>query len=173
MNCRTLPIAFLTTLGLIATAGSVSADPAAVVAALKAAPATLFDLGLARLEAKLGADGAVEGYNAHGYYQDDMIGIYAYSYEIEPSEPNCKKIVDRIKRAGAVDPETGWPDDPASIYASLFSFPSIDEFAVDETYMETVDSMFHIMVVLGVTGDGKGMVCKSKLLSTDISYSWE
>lgn len=166
-------LGLLITVALLGGSRVVVADSAAVVTALKGAPATLFDLGLARLEAKLGADGADNGYDAYGFYQDDMIGIYAYSFELEPSEPNCKKIVDRIKRAGAVDPATGWPDDPASVYASLFSFPSIDEFAVDETYMETVDSMFHIMVVLGVTGNGKGMVCKSKLLSTDVTYSWE
>lgn len=173
MKLQNVTIGVLTALALLAGGRAAVADSAAVVAALEGAPATLFDLGLARLEAKLGADGAVNDYDAYGYYQDDMIGIYAYSFEIEPSEANCKKIVDRIKRAGAVDPATGWPDDPASVYASMFSFPSIDEFAVDETYMETVDSMFHIMVVLGVTGDGKGMVCKSKLLSTDVAYSWE
>jgi hypothetical protein len=29
------------------------------------------------------------------------------------------------------------------------------------------------MVVLGVTGDGKGMVCTTKLLSAETSYSME
>lgn len=152
-------------------AGPALADPAAVVKALQGAQPTLLDLGLARLDAKLGADGAARGYNAHGFYQDDEIRIYAYSYAIEPTEANCKAIVDGIKFAGAVDPATGSPDQPASIYASLFGFAAIDEFAVDETYMETVDSMFSIMVVLGVTGDGKGMVCQSKLLSAETTYS--
>jgi hypothetical protein len=159
-------------LGALAT-GPVLADPAAVVKALQGTPATLFDLSLARLDALLGAEAAVEGYAAHGAYQDGRIRIYAYSYEIEPTEENCKKIADGIKRAGGVDPATGWPDNPASAYASMFSYPQIDEFAVDETYMETVDSMFDIMVVLGVTGDGKGMVCTTKLLSAETSYSME
>lgn len=154
-------------------AGPALADPAAVVKALQGAQPTLLDLGIARLDAKLGADAAVHGYNAHSFQQDDEIRIYAYSYSIEPTEANCKAIVDGIKLAGAVDPNTGYPDEPASIYASMFSFAAIDEFAVDETYMETVDSMFAIMVVLGVTGDGKGMVCQSRLLSAETTYSME
>jgi hypothetical protein len=159
-------------LGAVA-AGPALADPAAVVKALQGTPATLFDLGLARLEAKLGSDGAVHGYDAYGFYQDGAIQIYAYSYKLEPTVENCKALADAIKLAGAVDPKTGFPDEPASIYASFFSFPEIDEFATDESYMETVDSMFDIMVVLGVTGDGKGMVCKTKLLSAETTYSKE
>ena len=153
--------------------GPAAADPAAVVKVLQEKPATLFDLAFARLEAKLEADAAVKGYDAFGFYQDGRIRIYAYSYDVEPTEPNCKKIADGIKRAGAVDPETGYPDDPASIYANFFSFPELDEFDIDESYMETVDSMFDIMVELGVTGAGKGMVCQTKLLSKDTTYSME
>jgi len=33
--------------------------------------------------------------------------------------------------------------------------------------------MIAIMVVIGQTGDGKGMVCQSRLISTDISYKKE
>lgn len=33
--------------------------------------------------------------------------------------------------------------------------------------------MFDILVVLGATGDGKGMVCQTKLLSNETIYSME
>jgi hypothetical protein len=41
---------------------------------------------------------------------------------------------------------------------------------IDASYAETVDSMFVIMVVIGQTGDGKGMVCPGPLLSTKVTY---
>src|SRR5690606_16940535 len=49
------------------------AGPDEIVAALKGTPATLFDLGLARLEAHIGADGAEGGYSAFVHYQDREI----------------------------------------------------------------------------------------------------
>ncbi|HEX7200998.1 MAG TPA: hypothetical protein VF213_16050, partial [Dongiaceae bacterium] len=103
--------------------------------------------------------------------KDIMIRVYSTS--AKPDQASCKKIMDRIKKAGGVDPKTAQPDNPASAYAALFSFSGVDESKIDESYAETVDSMIAIMVVIGQTGDGKGMVCQSRLLSTDISYKKE
>ena len=36
--------------------------------------------------------------------------------------------------------------------------------------METVDSLFAIQVTLGVSGDGKAITCKGKLLSKDVTF---
>jgi hypothetical protein len=88
----------------------------------------------------------------------------------KPNEASCKPIVDRIKTGASMDPKTGQPDDPASGYAALFSYPDDDESKVDPSYAEAVDSMFSIMVVTGATGGGKGMVCQSRLLSNKITY---
>jgi hypothetical protein len=54
--------------------------------------------------------------------------------------------------------------------AALFSYPDADESKVDASYAETVDSMFRVMVVIGETGDGKSMVCQSRLLSNKITF---
>jgi hypothetical protein len=78
--------------------------------------------------------------------------------------------MDRIKQTGGVDAKTGEPQNPASAFASLFSYPGVDEFKIDQSYAETVDSMISIMVVIGETGNGEGMVCKSRLLSPDVSF---
>jgi hypothetical protein len=146
------------------------ADSQAIVDALQKEPATLWDLSLARLQAMIGADGVEHEYGGWVHYQDGEILILITSFTLPATEAACKSIVDRVKVRGEVDPETGWPNFPASAYASLFSYVRLDETAIDMTYMETVDSMFRIRVTLGVVGDGQAMTCTSKLLSKDVAY---
>ena len=150
--------------------GPALADPAAIVAKLKSTPASLFDLSLARLEAEVNGDGNGNGFDAYVNFQDNEIVIYASSSHAPVTERACRGIIDTIKQLGDVNPKTGNPDEPASGYASLFSYPEIDQAKVDEAYMETVDSMFTIQVTLGTSGQGKAITCRSKLLSTDVTY---
>jgi hypothetical protein len=161
--------AVLTAVGCLG-AGIAAADPSAVVDHLKATPASRFDLSLASLSSLLNAQGLTAGYSAFVDYEDGNLMVRAYSDTAKPNEVACKKIVDHIKRGGGVDPARGLPDDPASAYETLFSYPGDDESKIDASYAETVDSMFSIMVVIGETGDGKGMVCRSRLLSSKITY---
>jgi len=161
------------TLGLAFWPAAAKADPAAILSHLQATPASQLDLALAQLGEKVDAAGAATGFDGFADVEDKDIMIRAYSTTAKPDQASCKKIMDRIKKAGGVDPKTGQADNPASAYASLFSFPGVDESKIDESYAETVDSMIAIMVVIGQTGDGKGMVCQSRLLSTDISYKKE
>ena len=151
--------------------GPALADPAAIVAKLKSTPASLFDLSLARLEAEVNGDGNGNGFDAYVNFQDNEIVIYASSSHAPVTEKACRGIIDTIKQLGDVNPKTGNPDEPASGYASLFSYPEIDQAKVDEAYMETVDSMFTIQVTLGTSGQGKAITCRSKLLSTDVTYT--
>ena len=160
------------TLGLAFWPAAAKADPAAILSHLQATPASQLDLALAQLGEKVDAAGA-GSFDGFADVEDKDIMIRAYSTTAKPDQASCKKIMDRIKKAGGVDPKTAQPDNPASAYASLFSFPGVDESKIDESYAETVDSMIAIMVVIGQTGDGKGMVCQSRLLSTDISYKKE
>lgn len=159
-------------LGLAFWPAAAKADPAAILSHLQATPASQLDLALAQLGEKVDAAGA-GSFDGFADVEDKDIMIRAYSTTAKPDQASCKKIMDRIKKAGGVDPKTAQPDNPASAYASLFSFPGVDESKIDESYAETVDSMIAIMVVIGQTGDGKGMVCQSRLLSTDISYKKE
>ena len=158
--------------GLAFWPAAAKADPAAILSHLQATPASQLDLALAQLGEKVDAAGA-GSFDGFADVEDKDIMIRAYSTTAKPDQASCKKIMDRIKKAGGVDPKTGQADNPASAYASLFSFPGVDESKIDESYAETVDSMIAIMVVIGQTGDGKGMVCQSRLLSTDISYKKE
>jgi len=160
------------TLGLAFWPAGAKADPAAILSHLQSTPASQLDLALAQLGEKVDAAGA-GSFDGFADVEDKDIMIRAYSTTAKPDQASCKKIMDRIKKAGGVDPKTAQPDNPASAYASLFSFPGVDESKIDESYAETVDSMIAIMVVIGQTGDGKGMVCQSRLLSTDISYKKE
>jgi hypothetical protein len=152
------------------TASAALADSAAILDHLKATTASRLDLSLARLGAIIDADGAAAGYGGFADVDGSDIVIRAYSRSAKPVEASCRRIVDRIKIAAGVDPKTGQPDDPASGYASLFSYPDADESKVDASYAETVDSMFRVMVVIGETGDGKGMVYQSRLLSNKITF---
>jgi len=158
--------------GLAFRPAAAKADPAAILNHLQATPASQLDLALAQLGEKVDAAGA-GSFDGFADVEDKDIMIRAYSTTAKPDQASCRKIMDRIKKAGGVDPKTGQADNPASAYASLFSFPGVDESKIDESYAETVDSMIAIMVVIGQTGDGKGMVCQSRLLSTDISYKKE
>jgi hypothetical protein len=151
--------------------GPAHADPAAVVAKLKGTSASLFDLSLARLEAEVNGDGNGNGFDAYVNFQDNEVVIYASSAHAPVTEKACRGIIDTIKLLGDVNPKTGVPVEPASGYASLFSYPEIDQAKVDEAYMETVDSMFTIQVSLGTSGQGKAITCRSKLLSTDVTYT--
>jgi len=158
--------------GLAFRPAAAKADPAAILNHLQATPASQLDLALAQLGEKVDAAGA-GSFDGFADVEDKDIMIRAYSTTAKPDQASCKKIMDRIKKAGGVDPKTAQADNPASAYASLFSYPGVDESKIDESYAETVDSMIAIMVVIGQTGDGKGMVCQSRLLSTDISYKKE
>lgn len=165
-----LGLAAMAVLAILAD-GPALADPAAIVAKLKSTPASLFDLSLARLEAEVNGDGNGNGFDAYVNYQDSEIVIYGSSSHAPVTEKACRGIIDTIKLLGDVNPKTGVPDEPASGYASLFSYPEIDQAKVDEAYMETVDSMLTIQVTLGTSGQGKAITCRSKLLSTDVTYT--
>lgn len=146
------------------------AGPDEIMTALTSTPATLFDLGLARLEAYVGADAVEGGYSAFVHYQDREILIYASDMEEAGDEAAARTLLARLKVLADVDPATGEPNQPASAFATRLSFPTrVDEFAVDPAYMETLDSMFRLKVVLGVAGDGEAVVCSGKLLSTDVA----
>lgn len=145
------------------------AGPDEVVTALTGTPATLFDLGLARIEAFVGADGLTGGYSAFVHYQDREILVLAGNMEVPGDEAAARTLIQRLKRLAGVDPVTGFPNQPASAFASMLSFPTrIDEYTVDPTYMETIDSMFRLKVVLGASGNGEAVVCSGKLLSPDV-----
>jgi hypothetical protein len=150
-------------------AAPAQAGPAEIVGKLKAMPASLFDLALARLEAAVGAVGATHGFTTYVFYQDGAIHIAAQSPAAKQDRAACKAIIDQLKLAAGVDPKTGDPNLPASSYASLFDFPEIDQAAVDEAYAETVDGMIAIEVTFARFSES--MSCTSKLLSKDIAYA--
>jgi hypothetical protein len=170
MTCRAIWATAIGLLAAVTAASAASADPAAIIAHLTGTPATRLDLSLARLSQTIDAHGAAAGYGGFAEIEDADIVIRAYSATAKPDEASCRRILDRIKTVAGVDPKTGQPDDPASGYAALFSYPDDGESKVDASYAETVDSMFRVMVVIGQTGDGKGMVCQSRLLSDKITY---
>jgi hypothetical protein len=153
----------------VAVAAPANAGPDEIVTALTGTPATLFDLGLARLESYVGADAVNGGYSAFVHYQDREILIYASDMDQPGDEAAARTLLAHLKVLADVDPATGTPNQPASTFATMLSFPTrIDEFAVDPAYMETLDSMFRLKVVLGVAGNGEAVVCSGKLLSTDV-----
>jgi hypothetical protein len=145
-------------------------DGPRIIDNLKATPATLYDLAIARLEARLAALGVAHKFMAHANYQDDRVMIYAYDFDRAVTVEGCRQIFDAIRRDAGIDLATGYALDPASVYASLFSFPRIREFEVSQTYAETMDAIITIKVVLGVTGDGQGLVCDGPLLGKDFTH---
>ena len=66
------------------------AGPQQIVEKLKATPASLFDLALARLEAMVGGVGAAHGFSAGAYYQDGGIRISAQLPAKQQSRAACK-----------------------------------------------------------------------------------
>lgn len=153
----------------VAIATPAAAGPDEIVTALTSTPATLFDLGLVRLEAYVEADAVSGGYSAFVRYQDREILILASDPDEPGDEAKARTLLARLKVLADVDPATGTPNQPASVFATKLSFPTrIDEFTVDPAYLETLDSMFRLKVSLGVAGDGEAVVCSGKLLSTDV-----
>lgn len=162
--------AALLTLALVQPA---AADPKAVLDNLGKKTPTLLDLSLARLESFLQADGAQHGYSAFVYVQDEKINIYTWSQEQPGSEEACRATLTRIRTLAGVDPETGWPLDPATLFATYFNYPSFTAFDVDQSYDETVDSMITIKAVSGIAGDNEAVICDGALLSKDIAVTRE
>ena len=146
------------------------ADATTILNHLQTTPASQLDLSLARVGLAIDTAGAGDGFGGFADVENNKIMIRAYAPTAQPDQASCKKIMDRIKTAGGVDPKTGHPDDPASAFAAQFSYPNIDESKIDPSYAETVDSMITIMVVIGQTGNGQGMVCQSRLVSPDVTY---
>ncbi len=172
MSSRRVGLAALL-LATLLGAPSVQAGPPEIVSALKAAPATLFDLSLVRLEALVQADGIQGDYFGWVYYQDEAIVVATWSLSAPATDEACKTIIDRLKRLAAVDPATGFPDDPASRFAAFFNYPALDAASIDPTYAETVDSMFLVKSVIGIGGDGQAVICQGPLLSGEVRYSRE
>lgn len=158
---------------LLAASPAAAQKPDAVIEALRGRPATLLDLSLARLEAFVNGTGRTLGFGGFANVQEGRIVVFAYAEEDPATEARCRTIVAELKRAAAVHPDTGEPYRPASAWASLFSYPGLDEFRVDPNWVETVDGMFEIRVTVGVTGDGKGVVCRSPLLGREVAVRRE
>jgi hypothetical protein len=144
------------------------ADSAAIKKKLTETPANLWDLSMVRVEAALAAWVGGEGRFTFVSVESDNIVMNVYEPGGKATKAECKKLVDRVKQAGGVDPKTGYPDNPASDYAALLNHPQIDQFAVDESYAETADSMFWVMAVAG-TGDN-AVSCKGPLISSELTY---
>lgn len=158
---------------LIAAAQPAAAAPEDVIKALEGKSPTLLELAMARLEAAVQAHAAMNGISA--WVWQDGADIYIDLWqEAGGDEARCKELLQGLQVRAAVDPATGYPLDPSSAFASYFSFPgSIDEFAVDPSWVETVDSMFVVRAVLGFTGNGDAQTCKVRLLSNQIEFSKE
>jgi hypothetical protein len=144
------------------------ADSAAIKKKLSETPATLWDLSAVRIEAALAAWAGGEGRLTYVSVESDNFVMNIYDPKAKATKAECKKLVDLVKRAGGVDPKTGYADNPASDYAALLNYPQIDQFSVEESYAETADSMFWIMAVAG-SGEG-AVTCKGPLISTEVSY---
>jgi hypothetical protein len=145
-----------------------NADSAAIKKKLSETPATLWDLSLARVESALSSWAGGDGINTFVGTEADSIVMYVYEPAGKATKAECKKLIDRVKKAGGVDPKTGYADNPASDYAALLSFAQIDQFSVDESYAETADSMFRIDAVAG-SGEG-AVACRSPLISAEVTY---
>jgi hypothetical protein len=148
--------------------GVVHADSTAIRKKLGETPANLWDLTLVRAEAALASWAGGDGIHTFVNGEADNIVLYVYEPAGKATKAECKKLIDRVKMAGGVDPKTGYSDNPASDYAALLNYAQIDQFSVDESYAETADSMFWIDAV---AGSGEGAVsCKGPLISTEVTY---
>jgi hypothetical protein len=147
---------------------SAKADSAAIANKLKGTSATLWDLTLVRVESALASWVGGGGINTFVGSDGNTIILYVYEPAGKATKAECRKLIDRVKRAGGIDPKTGYPDNPASDYASLLNYAQIDQFSVDETYAETADSMFEVDAVAG-SGES-AVTCKGPLVSAEVTY---
>lgn len=168
-----VPFAALLVLGAVVFAQPAAADPAGIIANLEKRTPTLLDLSLARLEGFLQADGAANGYSAFARVEDDRIKILAWLPGHPGTEEACRALITRLRTIAGVDPETGWPLDPATLFASYFNYTSFTAFDVDQSYDETVDSMIELTAVSGIAGNDEAFVCQGPLLSKDVAVNKE
>jgi hypothetical protein len=166
MFCRSIAAVAMTTAVLMPLGAQ--ADSAAIKNKLSGTPTNLWDLTLVRVESALASWVGGEGISTFVGSEADSIVLYVYEPAGRATKAECKKLIDRVKKAGGIDPKTGFPDNPASDYAALLNYAQIDQFSVDEAYAETADSMFQIDAV---AGSGEGAVsCKGALISAEVTY---
>jgi len=168
-----LSFAALATLAVLGLSEPAAADPKSILDNLSKRTPTLLDLSLARLEAFLQADANANGYWAFARVEDEQIKILAWSPQHPGTEEACKVLLDRIRTNAGVDPVTGWPLNPATLFANYFNYTSFTAFDVDQSYEETVDSMIQINAVIGVAGNDEAVSCKGPLLSNTAEFSRE
>jgi hypothetical protein len=161
-------IAAAVLMAALLTPAAAHADSTAIRKKLGETPANLWDLTLARVESALASWAGGDGVNSFVGNEADNIVLYVYEPDGQASRTECRKLIDRVRKAGGVDPKTGYPGNPASDYAELLNYAQIDPFSVDESYAETADSMFWIDAVAG-SGE-EAVTCKGPLVSTEVTY---
>src|SRR5437899_11271974 len=81
------------------------ADSAAIKKKLSETPANLWDLSLIRVESALASWAGGEGISTFVGTEADNIVMYVYEPAGKATKAECKKLIDRVKKAGGVDPK--------------------------------------------------------------------
>ncbi|MCV6824064.1 MULTISPECIES: hypothetical protein [Halocynthiibacter] len=137
--------AVVTTLAFTAP---VHSDPGEVTKYLMNEPATVFDLGLIRLEYFLTSYYPPLGSTLYDSRNDRLTIRKAFD-EVSSSdiaEQTCKDWLERVRKIGAVDPLSGMVEPPFenSVYSNFFKHISQRNDDAPEDYLKKFDEIIHL-----------------------------
>ncbi len=164
---------------LFATTTTGHTEPTPAVRHLMNEPATLFDLGMLRLQQKfrkIALDDfdlvfAVVSYD----WDTNRIKITAFASTekiktVEGRKQGCRKVLKEIKQDLGIDLETGRPKGPNSFVSNLFSHVDYSRRGWPSDLVDELDNMVELTArVFGQTGTGA--LCRSTLLGTEILFT--
>ena len=168
------------------------ADAGPVVNWLMSEPASLFDLGMLRLQTEAtkwtrkshiynetmdAQYGTYPGYEVWYDWDENRIFVESYLlYEIniiDDAKQACRIMLDAISQNASVDPETGEPTrtisgSPVSEFARYFRHSDYATKNTPDNYMTRLDKIFMLRAVVNPLGDST--TCFRPLLSNKVYF---
>ncbi|NQW11673.1 MAG: hypothetical protein HQ481_17550 [Alphaproteobacteria bacterium] len=140
---------------------------------LETRPLTLMDHGLAALGAELQAVAAEWGPDLQAAAAYDraagriVLSFHDWTEEALTDSAGCQEVLDMVRLAAGIDPDSGLPLDGTSTYASAFAPPGGDQTGAPEGWLAALDRKFKLVVILG-PGD-RAVRCSGPLLAPGAS----
>ena len=168
------------------------AEPGPIVSWLMGEPASLFDIGMLRLEMELSTWGENDVANAEGIY--GLSGHYSAKYDwaqnriiidglflpdLKPQvplntqtvRPICKRILTTLALHVNVDPEGAlFPNNEGSALAVLFAHNGYRTRNQPPGYLRRLDKIFVLQAKVPFDPEGNYQFCKRSLLSSQVLY---
>ena len=168
-STRTLVFVFALAAAVAFGGTRANAEPGPVGQWLMNEPASLWTIGMMRLELYIegwtGLHPLVNYYRGAEYrWDENRINIYAYSFEQKYSKEKCAELISELRDSGLVRDGRVIGDLENSTYADYFGQIGYQSKTIPKDYHKRLDEIIKVEVRLA------GGACEGKLVSKEILY---